>query len=214
MWLPRCHSDKESAYQCRRCNRFRFDSWFWKIPWRRKWQPTPVFLPEKFHGQRILVGYSPWVTNRRDLVTEHTQYTHMVKYLIHTEWRTKQKCTVQQLSGGTSTIWVWKKEEHYHIQKLSLDLPNLYHCFPFQVTIILNSFVLLYRFTTKTCISKIIVDFLRQHFLVFSDGYVLFERKINQKEKGLGSGNRGKQHQNPQVVATQEKKAIHPNWGK
>ena len=34
--------------------------WFWvgKIPWRRKWQPTPVFLPGKFHGQRSLVGYT------------------------------------------------------------------------------------------------------------------------------------------------------------
>ena len=31
-----------------------------KIPWRRKWQPTRVFLPGKFHGQRRLVGYSPW----------------------------------------------------------------------------------------------------------------------------------------------------------
>ena len=31
-----------------------------KIPWRRKWQPTPVFLPGKFHGQRSLVGYSEW----------------------------------------------------------------------------------------------------------------------------------------------------------
>ena len=31
-----------------------------KIPWRRKWQPIPVFLPEKFYGQRSLAGYSPW----------------------------------------------------------------------------------------------------------------------------------------------------------
>ena len=30
------------------------------IPWRRAWQPTPGFLPERFHGQRSLVGYSPW----------------------------------------------------------------------------------------------------------------------------------------------------------
>ena len=37
-----------------------FSSWIVKIPWRRAWQPTPVFLPGKFHGQRILVGYSPW----------------------------------------------------------------------------------------------------------------------------------------------------------
>ena len=33
------------------------DVWVGKIPWRRKWQPTPVFLPEKSHGQRSLVGY-------------------------------------------------------------------------------------------------------------------------------------------------------------
>ena len=31
-----------------------------KMPWRRKWQPTPVFLPGESHGQRSLVGYSPW----------------------------------------------------------------------------------------------------------------------------------------------------------
>ncbi|CAI9153447.1 unnamed protein product [Rangifer tarandus platyrhynchus] len=36
-----------------------FDPWVEKIPWKRKWQPTPVFLPGKFHGQRSLVGYSP-----------------------------------------------------------------------------------------------------------------------------------------------------------
>ena len=37
----------------------RFDSWVGKIPWRRKWQPTPVFLPGASHGRRSLVGYSP-----------------------------------------------------------------------------------------------------------------------------------------------------------
>ena len=35
------------------------DPWVGKIPWRSKWQPTPVFLPGEFHGQRSLVGYSP-----------------------------------------------------------------------------------------------------------------------------------------------------------
>ena len=38
----------------------RFDPWVGKIPWRRKWQPTPVFLPGKPHGWRSLAGYSPW----------------------------------------------------------------------------------------------------------------------------------------------------------
>ena len=36
------------------------DLWVRKIPWRMRWQPTPVFLPEKSHGQRSLAGYSPW----------------------------------------------------------------------------------------------------------------------------------------------------------
>ena len=37
-----------------------------KLPWRRRWQPTPVFLPGKSHGQRSLVGYSPWVCKEAD----------------------------------------------------------------------------------------------------------------------------------------------------
>ena len=36
-----------------------FNPWVGKIPWRRAWQPTPVFLPEESHGQRSLAGYSP-----------------------------------------------------------------------------------------------------------------------------------------------------------
>ena len=39
--------------------RFRFDPWIRKIPWRRAWQHTPVFLPGEAHGQGSLVGYSP-----------------------------------------------------------------------------------------------------------------------------------------------------------
>ena len=52
---------KEFACQCRRCKRHRFDPWVRRIPWRRKWQPIPVFLPGKFHGQRSLAGCSPRV---------------------------------------------------------------------------------------------------------------------------------------------------------
>ena len=40
--------------------RYRFDSWVGNMPWRRKWQPTPVFLPGKSYRQRSLAGYSPW----------------------------------------------------------------------------------------------------------------------------------------------------------
>ena len=54
--LPWWLRDKESTCQCRRHG---FDPWVGKILWRRKWQPTPVPLPGKSHGQRSLAGYSP-----------------------------------------------------------------------------------------------------------------------------------------------------------
>ena len=53
---------KESACQCRSYRRFRFNSCVRKITWRRKWQPTPVLLPGKSHGQRSLEAHSPWHT--------------------------------------------------------------------------------------------------------------------------------------------------------
>ena len=73
--LPRQPTVKESACQCRRYWRCRFNPWVRKIPWRRKWQPTPVFLPRKSHGQRSLVGYSPWCRKEWDM-TEWTEHAH------------------------------------------------------------------------------------------------------------------------------------------
>ena len=56
---------KESASNGRRTG---FDPWVGKIPWRREWQPTPVFLPGKFHGQRSLAGYSPWYHKELNMI--------------------------------------------------------------------------------------------------------------------------------------------------
>ena len=58
--FPDVTSDKEPICQCRRCKICGLDPWVGKIPWRRAWQPTLVFLPEKSCGQRSLAGYSPW----------------------------------------------------------------------------------------------------------------------------------------------------------
>ena len=55
--FPGCSVVKESAYQCRR---HELDHWDGKIPWKRAWQPIPVFLLGKYYGQRSLAGYSPW----------------------------------------------------------------------------------------------------------------------------------------------------------
>ena len=64
---------------CWQCGRPRFDPWVRKILWRREWQPTPVFLPGKFHGQRSLVGYSPQGHQEADtfLFTFTCMHEHM-----------------------------------------------------------------------------------------------------------------------------------------
>ena len=69
---PGSPNGKESAYQCRRHKRCGFDPWVRKKPWRKKWKPTPVFLPGKFHGLRSLVSYRPWGCKESDMtVTKH-----------------------------------------------------------------------------------------------------------------------------------------------
>ena len=70
--FPRGASGKEFPSQCRRC---RFDSWIRNlISCSRKWQPTPVFLPRKLHGQRSLAGYSWW--GHRESLGHDWAFTH------------------------------------------------------------------------------------------------------------------------------------------
>ena len=52
-----------------------FSPWTGKMPWRRAWQPSPVFLPAESHGQRRLAGYSPWGHKESD-TTERLTHTH------------------------------------------------------------------------------------------------------------------------------------------
>ena len=69
-----------------RLQRSRFDTWVGKIPWRRAWKPTPVFLPGESHGQRRLVGYSPKSHKGSDMteVTYHacTMLTFCFVFLL------------------------------------------------------------------------------------------------------------------------------------
>ena len=58
--FPGDASGKEPACWCRRYKKHGFNLWVRKMTWSRAWQPTALFLPEEFHGQRSLSGYSPW----------------------------------------------------------------------------------------------------------------------------------------------------------
>ena len=56
-----------------------FDPWVRKVPWRRGWLPTPVFLPGESQGQKSLAGYSPWGHKVMDTTERHTHtHTHLV----------------------------------------------------------------------------------------------------------------------------------------
>ena len=76
--LLRWCNSKESTCQGRRC---RFHPWVGKIPWRRKWQPTPVFLPGDSHGQRSPAGYSPWGRKKSDTPECAHTHTHTKHYI-------------------------------------------------------------------------------------------------------------------------------------
>ena len=69
---------KHQFCQCRRYKRCGIDPWVGKMPWRREWQPTSVFLPRKFHRQRSLEGYSPWGCKDSDT----TEHEHDVLYSL------------------------------------------------------------------------------------------------------------------------------------
>ena len=69
---------KEPTFQWRRHKRHSFNPGVGKIPWRRVWQPTPVFSPGESHGQKSLEGYSPWGHKELDMTeaTQHAQWIH------------------------------------------------------------------------------------------------------------------------------------------
>ena len=78
-------SGKELASQCRRHKRWRFNPWVGKIPWRRAWQPTPVFWPWEFHWERNLAVYSPW-SHKESVMSEACMHRVGKLYLC---WNTK-----------------------------------------------------------------------------------------------------------------------------
>ena len=82
--------------------------WVRKIPWRRKWLSTPVFFPGKFHGQRSLVGSSPWCCKQLDM-TEHTQQQEN-STLMRVAW------TMKQGQGIWWKFWISKRKgrARYH----------------------------------------------------------------------------------------------------
>ena len=78
--------------------------------WRRKWQSTPVLLPGKSHGQRSLVGYSPWGCQESDM----TEQLHSLTIIIENSMEVSQKIKNRASIWSRQSFWVyiWKKWNH------------------------------------------------------------------------------------------------------
>ena len=128
MGSPGGTSGKEPACQCRTCKRHGFDPWVRKIPWRRAWQPTPVFLPKESHGLRSLRGRV-----RCNLAHKHTGKLRML--LIKVTY--KQQISYKQKSHGRRSVvgyspWGRKESDmterlHFHFHHQTVSFGYFYH---------------------------------------------------------------------------------------
>ena len=107
---------KESACQCRRCKRHGLDPWVRKIPWSRKWQPAPVCLPGKFHGQRSLAACG--VTTSWMWLSSAWEFTSLS--LSDPGWN---------VGSAAPTMWPWVHHQPFlgtslHLQNESSEVPS------------------------------------------------------------------------------------------
>ena len=124
--LPRRCSGKESACQCRRQG---FDPWIRKIPWRRKWQPTSVFLPGEVVGQRSLVDYRPWghkesdmtewLSSMQDLQSSHEKpFTNMPGFWLMLLIKNSKESTHQTcLKWGYDCIYLYNSIIYFNLMR-------------------------------------------------------------------------------------------------
>ena len=106
--LPWWLRGKEPAWQCRRCGLYR---WVRIFPGRKKWEPTPVFLPGKSHGQRRLVGCGPWGCIRAGHYLSTKQQQNALKGSILSPWSSagRASCWPGQCPGAS--FWELQRAE-------------------------------------------------------------------------------------------------------
>ena len=131
MGFPGVASGKEPTCQCRILKRCGFELWVGKIPWRRAWQPTAVFLPGESHGQTSLVGYSPKGRTESD-TSKVCVYTHTYKHThththTHTEILLRSALNVQINLEILWTFFWWQvfppwNVTFLHLYKASLQI--------------------------------------------------------------------------------------------
>ena len=101
--------------------RHRFDPWVRKIPGKRKWQPPPVFLPGKSHGQRSLVGYSSWGCEELDMSECTYTHTHTLEMKKHQQtgvrgrWLSSESLKMWNFAFNPGHPWWWEAKNLYFL---------------------------------------------------------------------------------------------------
>ena len=106
-------SGKEYTCQFRRHSKYKFHPGVRKIPWRREWQPTPVFFPGEFHGQRSLAGPTSWSHKESDM-TKRLTHSDDCKCTEKKPWIVKMVKQIlntpkNQVSINLSQLLSWDK---------------------------------------------------------------------------------------------------------
>ena len=141
---------KESTCQCRRS---RINPWVGKIPWKREWQPTPVFLPGKSHGQRSLVSYTLWICRvRHDWA--HTDFISF--WLIY-----------------PSSISFCKNNMHIFSYSLNFLLESKYYNF-YIASFHLKTYIL--KITSYQFINRLLISFYRYIYFIM----LIYDSLFNQ----------------------------------
>ena len=122
--LPRWLSGEEPACRCKRDRRCRFSPWVGEIPWRRKWQPIPVCLPGKYHGQGSLAGYSPRGCTESDMTEWLRTSCTKVSMLLGSSLQIIVTWAREPLVGS---IWIFKNEFPEDDAKLSAAPINTFY---------------------------------------------------------------------------------------
>ena len=100
------------------CGRRGFDSWVRKVPQRREWLPTPVFLPGEFHRQRSLARYSPWGSQRDTTEPQH--------YYVHIYIHVYTHIHIYMHIASLNYCWITNHPNNHHV--LSLTHLNITIC--------------------------------------------------------------------------------------
>ena len=132
-----------ARWVCLQCWRPGFDPWIRKIPWRRKWQPAPVFLPGESHGWRSLVGYSPRGRKESDMTERLHFHFGFHPWVGKIPWRRERLLTPLFWPGefhGRYSPWGSQRVQHnWATFAFTMDKNRVGDGNPFQYSCLENS---------------------------------------------------------------------------